>query len=159
VKTIPTSYHLNILGECRSDWQSDLLLPLLFEKIPHIPFIIVEDALSANAPHIRKLQRHKLHFILGVKPGDHAHLFDYVAQAHARGDTTEFERQVAGVTQRFRYLNDAPLNASNLDVRVNFLEYWEIQGNQVQHFTWITDFHHPRQCPHVDARGPRPLED
>ncbi len=26
-------YHLNILGECRSDWQSDLLLPLLFEKI------------------------------------------------------------------------------------------------------------------------------
>ncbi len=27
------SYHLNILGECRSDWQSDLLLPLLFEKI------------------------------------------------------------------------------------------------------------------------------
>ncbi len=28
-------YHLNILGECRSDWQSDLLLPLLFEKIRH----------------------------------------------------------------------------------------------------------------------------
>ena len=112
----------------------------LREDYPHIPFIIVEDALSANAPHIRELRRHKLHFILGVKPGDHAHLFDYVAQAHARGDTTEFERQVAGVTQRFRYLNDAPLNASNPDVRVNFLEYWEIQGDQVQHFTWITDF-------------------
>jgi len=30
----PVTYHLNILGECRSDWQSDLLLPLLFEKIP-----------------------------------------------------------------------------------------------------------------------------
>jgi hypothetical protein len=107
---------------------------------PHIPFIIVEDALSANAPHIRELQRHKLRFILGVKPGDHAYLFDYVAQAHARGETTEFERQEAGVTQRFRFLNDVPLNASNPDVRVNFLEYWEIQGDQIQHFTWITDF-------------------
>ncbi len=107
---------------------------------PHVPFIITEDALSANAPHIRELQRHHLHFILGVKPGDHTHLFDYVATAHAQGATTEFAQTVDGVTQRFRWLNAAPLNASNTDVRVNFLEYWEIQGNQVQHFTWITDF-------------------
>lgn len=112
----------------------------LREDYPRVPFIIVEDALSANAPHIRELQHHRLHFILGVKPGDHAYLFDYVAQAHARGETTEFERQRSGVTQRFRFLNDVPLNASNPDVRVNFLEYWEIQGDQIQHFTWITDF-------------------
>jgi hypothetical protein len=107
---------------------------------PHVPFIITEDALSANAPHIQELQRHKLHFILGVKPGDHAHLFDYVAAAHAQGATLEFEQTVDGVTQRFRWLNDVPLNASHPDVRVNFLEYWEIRGDRVQHFTWITDF-------------------
>jgi len=107
---------------------------------PHIPFIIVEDALSANAPHIQELQRHNLHFILGVKPGDHAHLFDYVADAHAQGVTSEFEQTVDGVTQRFRWLNDVPLNASHPQVRVNFLAYWEIQGDQVKHFTWITDF-------------------
>jgi len=94
--------------------------------------------LSANAPHIKELKRHNLRFILGVKPGDHAHLFDYVAQAHAEGKTMEFERQEAGVTHRF--LNDMPLNESNTDVCVNFMEYWEIKGDKIQHFTWITDF-------------------
>ncbi len=112
----------------------------LREDYPRVPFIIVEDALSANAPHIRELQRHRLRFILGVKPGDHVYLFDHMTQAHMRGETTEFEQQEAGVTRRFRFLNDVPLNASNPDVRVNFLEYWEIQGDQTQHFTWITDF-------------------
>ena len=33
-----------------------------------------------------------------------------------------------------------PLNESNVDVRVNFLEYWEVKGGKTQHFTWITDF-------------------
>lgn len=112
----------------------------LREDYPHVPFIITEDALSANAPHIQELQRHKLHFILGVKPGDHAYLFDYVNTAHEQGQTTTFEQTADGVTHRFRWLNDVPLNASNTDVRVNFLEYWEMQGDRVQHFSWITDF-------------------
>ena len=45
-----------------------------FEKLrqdhPHLPLIVVEDGLSSNAPHIEELKRHKLRFILGVKPGD-----------------------------------------------------------------------------------------
>jgi len=40
-------YHLNILGECRSDWQSDLLLPLLFEKILFL-FILLPSSDDAN---------------------------------------------------------------------------------------------------------------
>ena len=112
----------------------------LREDYPRVPFIITQDALSATAPHIRELQRHKLQFILGVKPGDHKYLFDHVAAAHARGETTEFEQTIDGVTHRFRWLNDVPLNASNLDVRVNFLEYWEIRDTKVQHFSWVTDF-------------------
>ena len=32
-----------------------------------------------------------------------------------------------------------PLNASNADVRVNFIEYWEIGQDKVQHFSWVTD--------------------
>jgi len=32
-----------------------------------------------------------------------------------------------------------PLNASRVDVRVNFIEYWEIGPDQVQHFSWVTD--------------------
>ncbi len=43
---------------------------------PHLKIIITEDALSANAPHIKELERHDLHYLLSVKPGDHGFLFD-----------------------------------------------------------------------------------
>jgi hypothetical protein len=115
-----------------------------FEKVrqdhPRLPLIIIEDALSANAPHIRELKRHKLRFILGVKPGDHKYLFAHMTQAETEGRTTEFEFGQDGVTHRFRFLNDAPLNESNADVCVNFLEYWELKGDKTRHFSWITDF-------------------
>jgi hypothetical protein len=47
--------------------------------------------------------------------------------------------RAAGVVHRFRFVNDVPLNASNTDVRVNFIEYWEIGNSQTQHFSWVTD--------------------
>jgi hypothetical protein len=115
-----------------------------FEKLrqdhPYLPLIVVEDALSSNAPHIKELKRHNLRFILGVKPGDHHYLFAHVAQAQAEGRTTEFEFERDGVIHRFRFINDVPLNESNADVRVNFLEYWGVTGNKISHFSWITDF-------------------
>jgi hypothetical protein len=130
-------------GETKNDCERNAakrFLVKLRQDHPRLPLIIVEDALSANAPHIQELKRHKLHFILGVKEGDHKHLFAYVAGAQAEGKTEEFELEKEGITHRFRFLNDAPLNESNPQVRVNFLEYWEIQGEKVQHFSWITDF-------------------
>jgi len=106
---------------------------------PDLPIIITEDALSANAPHIDVLKENNLHFILGVKPGDHAFLFEYVEQARQRGEMTDDEYQVNRVIHRFQFLNNVPLNASNAGVRVNVIEYWEIDGDKCQHFTWITD--------------------
>src|ERR687891_1155945 len=46
---------------------------------PHLKLIVTEDSLSSNAPHIDVLQAHNLHYILGVKEGDHASLFEHVA--------------------------------------------------------------------------------
>jgi len=80
-----------------------------------------------------------LRFILGVKAGDHAFLFEQVEQAHQAGQATEYEVTHKGVSHRFRFINQIRLNASNQDVRVNFIEYWEIKGDKVQHFCWITD--------------------
>jgi len=108
---------------------------------PHLPLIITEDALSANAPHLEELEKHNLHYILGVKTGDHAFLFEQVAAAHQAGLTTEVESNGAGVIHRFRFLNQVPLNKSHPDRLVNFVEYWEIKKNgKIQHFSWITDF-------------------
>jgi hypothetical protein len=108
---------------------------------PHLKFIVTEDSLSSNAPHIATLQDYDLHYILGGKEGDHAYLFQQVQAAEHAGRVTSYERhdRAAGLVHRFRFLNNVPLNASNVDVRVNFIEYWEMGQDKVQHFSWITD--------------------
>jgi hypothetical protein len=108
---------------------------------PHLKFIVTEDSLSSNAPHIETLQAHALHYILGVKEGDHAYLFQQVEAAEHAGQVTSYERhdRAAGVLHRFRFVNDVPLNASTTHVRVNFMEYWEMSNDKVQHFSWVTD--------------------
>jgi len=108
---------------------------------PHLKCIVTEDSLSSNAPHIETLQQHHLHYILGVKEGDHTFLFQQSQAAEQAGRVTYYERhdRAARVLHRFRFVNDVPLNASNGDVRVNFIEYWEISDTKVQHFSWVTD--------------------
>ena len=108
---------------------------------PHLQFIVTEDSLSSNAPHIETLQHHNLHYILGVKEGDHTFLFQQIQAAEQAGRMTYYERhdRAARVLHRFRFVNDVPLNASHGDVRVNFIEYWESGATKVQHFSWVTD--------------------
>ena len=118
-----------------------------FEKLrkdhPHLPIIITEDALSSNAPHIREAQKNNLHYILGVKEGDHSFLFERVKGARSSGQTTEFEivdKKNPEMVHRFSFLNQVSLNESNQDLLVNFLEYWEVTPDKVKHFCWVTDF-------------------
>src|SRR4029450_10457361 len=108
---------------------------------PHLKFIVTEDSLSSNAPHIATLHEEDLHYILGVKEGDHASLFQQVQAAEHAGRVTSYERhdRAAGLVHRFRFLNNVPLNASHAEVRVNFIEYWERGQDKVQHFSWVTD--------------------
>ena len=108
---------------------------------PHLKFIITEDSLSSNAPHIATLHDHDLRYILGVQEGDHGYLFHQVKVAEQAGRVTSYERhdRAAGLVHRFRFINDLPLNASQAHVRVNFIEYWEMGDAKVQHFSWVTD--------------------
>jgi len=55
---------------------------------PHLKFIVTEDSLSSNAPHIETLHAHGLHYILGVKEGDHGYLFQQVQVAEHTGRVT-----------------------------------------------------------------------
>ena len=54
---------------------------------------------------------------------------------------TSYERhdRAARVVHRFRFVNDVALNTSHRDVRVNFIEYWEVGERKVQHFSWVTN--------------------
>ena len=113
----------------------------LRQDYPHLKFIVTEDSLSSNAPHIQTLRDHDLRYILGVKEGDHAFLFHQVQVTEQAGGVTHYERhdRAAGIRHRFRFVNDVPLNESNADVRVNFIEYWEMGEHKIQHFSWVTD--------------------
>jgi len=124
---------------------------------PHLKFIITEDALSSNAPHIETLHDYGCHYILGVKEGDHAYLFKQGQAAEEAGRVTYYERhdRAAGLVHRFRFVNDIPLNGARTDVRVNFIEYWEMSQDQVQPFSWVTDLRVSKRNVYKLMRGGR----
>lgn len=108
---------------------------------PHLPVIVTEDALSSNAPHIRDLQAARCHFLLGVKPGDHAFLFQQVAQrleanqGVIRGDVDAR----SGTRRSYLFLTNLSLNETHPDVRVNFLQCVESTGPETHEWSWVTD--------------------
>jgi hypothetical protein len=119
--------------------------------------IVTEDSLSSNAPHIQVLQDHHLHYLLGVKEGDHAYLFEQVAAAERAGRVTDSDRndEATGLHHRFRFVSDVPLNESHADLRVNFLECWEYDRDKVRHFSWITDLRLNKSTVYQIMRGGR----
>ena len=130
-------------GEKKNDCERNAakrFLAQLKQDYPDLTFTITEDALSPNAPHIRELKKHGFHYILGVKEGDHEYLFEQVALACQEGRTTEYERRSGDTVHCFSFVNQMPLNKSNPDILVNFVEYWEISKGKTQHFCWVTDF-------------------
>ncbi len=46
----------------------------------------------------------------GVKPGDHKFLFEQVSQAKQEKRSVTFEIRENGVTHRFHFVNQVPLN-------------------------------------------------
>ena len=118
------------------------LLRRLRQDHPALPIMVVEDALFAKGPHLNLLKELDLSYIIGVKEGDHAHLFEAV-RGHEENETMggRIERDEKGnVTRIYRFVNDLELNKAHPDLKVNFIEYVEIENNRVRcRFTWITD--------------------
>jgi hypothetical protein len=145
-------------GEKKNDCERNAakrFLTKLRQDHPHLSFLAVEDGLSSNAPHIRDLKKHNIRFILGAKPGDHKFLFEQVTQAKQEKRSVEFEIREKGVTHRFHFVNQVPLNESNTDLLVNFLEYWEITDEGERHFSWVTDIIVRRGNAYALMRGGR----
>jgi hypothetical protein len=119
------------------------LIVKLRQDHPYLKLIVTEDGLSSNAPHIEVLQEHNVHYILGVKAGDHTYLFEQVEAAERAGRVSYYDRDdvATSLHHRFRFVRDVPLNESHTELRVNFLECWERDPKKdtVQHFSWITD--------------------
>ena len=132
------------------------LLSALREDFPQLPIIILEDSLASNGPHLKLLNELNFRFIIGVKEGDHPHLFEAV-QRHLQADTCQELEYVdeQGIEYGYRWVNDLPLNVSHPELRVNFLEHWIIDGDRTQLFTWVTDFTLTSESVIAIARGGR----
>lgn len=129
-------------GEKKNDIErnaSKRFLEKLRETHPHLRLIVVEDSLHSNAPHIRELEKHNLKYIIGAKKGDHAFLFNYIESAAKEKLITEIKFEKDGVAHQFRFMNNVPLNESNQDMLVNFVEYWETNPKKKLHFSWVTN--------------------
>ncbi len=132
-------------GDAKNDCERNATrrwLKLFRQDHPHLPIIVIEDGLAANAPHLRDLREANARFIIGVKPGDHTFLFEllHAADEAGRTQTLTVTDPATGILHHFRFHHDLPLNESNPDMAVNVLEYWEIHADgKVQYFSWITD--------------------
>jgi hypothetical protein len=132
-------------GDTKNDCERNAgkrLLRQTREEHPRLGLIVVEDALASNAPHVREILAQRMHFILGVKPGDHPFLFERVIRANEEGRATTIRWKADGVKGEIFFVNGVPLNESNQDLLVNYFEYseYDSEGNRIKHFSWITDF-------------------
>jgi len=132
---------------------------------PHLPVIIVEDALSSNGPHLQLLKDLNMSFITVVKPDGNKALFDWVesfdrGEDRSNRDDSQGEFSVVDdqrITRKFRFVNNIPLNDTHKELKVNFLEFREIgkEGNTLYHNTWITDISILQENAHMITRGGR----
>jgi hypothetical protein len=126
----------NTKNDCERNASKRILKDFRREH-PHLKAIIVEDGLGSNYPHLSLLDSLNLKYVIGVKPGDHDFLFDWIKHAKAQ----EVVMTKNKVKHTFRYVNDVPLNDEHFNYRVNVLEYWEEKSNgKKQHFSWVTSF-------------------
>jgi hypothetical protein len=136
------------------------LLGKLRQDHPHLKLIVNEDALGSNAPHIEDLEENNLRYILGVKKGDHKFLFEFVGRAVENGEAVELvipDEKKEDVFHYFRIVYNAPLNKSNQDRLVTFVEYLEYnqKTGKTQHFSWITDLEITEENVYLFMRGAR----
>jgi len=64
-------------NDCERNASKRLLKDLRREH-PHLKVLVVEDALASNYPHLSLLDSLSMDYIIGVKPGDHVCLFDWI---------------------------------------------------------------------------------
>jgi len=113
----------------------------MHERHPKGKFLLVEDALYANAPHIRQISEYGWKYILNVKEASHKSLFKQFEYGRRMGDVKELSTtDTDGVEQNYAWVNGLSLCESAWDVEVNFLYYEERQPTgEVKRWTWITN--------------------
>ena len=121
---------------------------------PRLPVILIADALHSDSKFIKNLKYFDMDFILSVKPGNNESLFGYVSQWEGlnRLQSYTFEEEIGIKIKKkriheFRFANNILLNKQDVNLAINFIDYWETtqwvdQWGELQetkiHFSWVT---------------------
>lgn len=128
-------------GETKNDCEqnaSKRIIKWISDNYKSEKLIFVEDALYATGPHIRQLQEAGHDYIIRVKADGNAKLFSWF-RAASRFKTFEERDTKTGITRRYKWVENLPLNESHSDIRVNMLELEEEdRKGKISLFTWIT---------------------
>jgi Transposase DDE domain len=135
---------LNADGAKKNDCERNAakrLCQALAEGSPNLKPILVEDALYANAPHIRQITGYDWLFVLNVKPDSHESLERQFAGRRASGQVKELRiTDPQGIKHHFAWTNDLCLCESAVDVSVNYLLYEQTdKKGKVTRWTWVTN--------------------
>ena len=116
---------------------TERLLRNIRREHPHLPLILAEDALAANAPHLRLCQELNIRFITVVKPKGNKTLFDWLKGVKMQEVTIQGKKSI----HKIRYYNKIPLNSAAPELEINFIEYTEYNhhGKRLYYNTWATD--------------------
>lgn len=135
---------LNQDGAVKNDCERNAakrLCRALVERYPDLKPILVEDALYANAPHIRQITENGWLYVLNVKPDSHQSLEKQFAGRKERGDVKEFWMvDPTGIRHYFAWTNNLCLCESAVDVTVNYLLYEQTdKRGKTTRWTWVTN--------------------
>lgn len=117
------------------------LCAALDERYPTLKLVLVEDALYANAPHIRQITGYGWRFILNVKPDSHPSLEKQFAGRRTTNQVkTRQYRDAAGFQHSFAWTNRLCLCESAPDLSVNYLFYEQTDPRgKLTRWTWVTN--------------------
>lgn len=138
-------------NDCETNASHRLLADLKREH-PHLKVIVTADAIHATGPRIKQLKNDDMQFIIGVKPGSHDSLFQWVSGL----SLATHEIIEDGIVYTFRWVNQIPLNDAHPDLLLNFLDcIIDDPKTGKKHFSWVTDITITKENIYNLSRGGR----
>ncbi len=127
-------------GSTKNDCEQNAMKRFLEDfqrEHPRLKVIFTEDALSAKGPYLKRIKEIGAHFIVNVNPTGNPSLFEWLKGLDLQKKTITTKEE----TIELAFYNGVPLNDSNHDLQVNFIDciVKNKKGKITGHFSWVTD--------------------
>lgn len=119
---------------------SKRIIPQIREALGEEKILVVFDALYANGPHIKALQKEKMSYIIGTKGETFVDVQVNRLKEEGKMESHKWKTDKKKYVAYFK--NDLILNGKHKDMQTNYFEVTEIDiktGKQTFYSTWITD--------------------